>query len=281
MNSDTHRVTPSEERLLTDLPYGLRQRIVVLPDDLLSDEQQVAPQQDEKGAWRPWDLLKGDPTHPSLKALKEAEEEGLGVLPVPQSAVGILAMPIGHPLPKMVYIGSPAVPARYYPVADFHRRVFEEKFSEAALLLMGLGAERFSVWSIQGWSRDIAGDLETPLQKVVKTGGEVKSKQKKDNRLLFEAELTPRGVTLPKALVWYQHEPSWRTIAEGRLKYGLRNCSLIVSSTEDYGIDTELAAKLRRRKILSLGGEFTKHVDTIWVMEGTFAPAARRARWRS
>ena len=274
-------MTSTQDRALTALPYGQRQRIVVVPDDVLDAESLPAPEgTGASSLLRPWSLLQRDPRHPVLKALKEAEEDGLGVLAVRQSTVGDLAMPVGHPLPATVYIGSPAVPARYYPVADFHRRVFEERFSEASLLLMALGAERFSVRSEQGWSRDISAGIDVPLPTVVTPHGKATATHKKDSSLLFEAELRPGAPEIPPALVWYEHEASWQSVAEGRMKYGLRNFSLTVTSREDYGIDTVLATKIRTRKALSFGGNFTRHVDTTWVLEGTFGEATRRGGWR-
>lgn len=270
-------MTSTHDRALTALPYGQRQRIVVVPDDVIDAESVPAAEAAEgTSLWRPWSLLHRDPRHPVIKALKEAEEDGLDLLAVRQSTAGDLAMPVGHPLPATIYIGSPAVPARYFPVADFHRRVFEERFSEAALLLMALGAERFSVRSERGWSRDMSGEIEMPLQAVVKANGEAMAKHTKDSSLLFEAELNPGVPEVPTTLVWYQHEPSWQSVADGRMKYGLRNFSLTVTSREDYGIDTSFATKIGTRKALSFGGNFTQHIDTTWVLEGTFGEATRR-----
>src|SRR3954454_15688979 len=130
-----------------ELPYGTRQRIVVVPDDVLEAENDPGDVDGRDQRRGPWGVLRRDPRHPTLKALKEAEDDGLRLLPVRQSYVGELDMPIGHPLPNVVYIGSPAVAERYYPIADFHVRVFEERFGEAMLLLMALGAERLTVRS--------------------------------------------------------------------------------------------------------------------------------------
>jgi hypothetical protein len=273
-------MTTTHDLGLAALPDGQRQRIVVVPDDVMDAEQGLGPETDGgANLWRPWSLLHRDPQHPVMKALKEAEEEGLDLRPVRQSTIGELAMPVGHPLPATIYIGSPAVPARYYPVADFHRRVFEERFSEAVLLLMALGAEQFSVHSKQGWSREMSAKLDIPFHAVVKAGGETTGKHNKKAELLFTARLDPRQPEIPNTLVWYQHEASWRSIAEGRMKYGLRDFSLAVTSREDYGIDSEIATKLHKRKALSLGGNFTQQIDTTWVFEGTFGEAARRGGW--
>jgi hypothetical protein len=262
---------------ITDLPYGQRQRIVVVPDAVLDAAAGSPSEPEPEPPWRPWDLLKADQRHPAIRALQEAEEEGLDLLPVRQSAVGELAMPAGHPLPKTVYIGSPAIAKRYYPMADFHRRVFEERFSEAVVMLMALGADEFRVRSEHGWARDLSTEVDTPVR-VAKAGGVMKTAHRKDSSLLFEAHLDPGRPGLHRHPIWFHHEPTWQSIAEGRLEHGLRDFSLSVTTREDFGIDGDLAAKIKRRKILGLGGEFGTHVNTTWILEGTFSPPRRGLR---
>jgi hypothetical protein len=263
-----------------ELPYGTRQRIVVVPDDVLeaeNDPDAVGGRDQRRG---PWGVLRRDPGHPTLKALKEAEDDGLRLLPVRQSYVGQLDMPIGHPLPNVVYIGSPAVAERYYPMADFHVRVFEERFGEAMLLLMALGAERLTVRSEHGWKRDISANFEAPVKRVLKNHAKLRIGSRRDRSLVFEAELKPETMPeVPDGLVWFNHEPTWRAVADGRARYGLREFQLQVTSREDFGINADVASKIRRLKVLSLGGGFTQQVDTSWLLEGTFGEAPKRG-WR-
>lgn len=270
----------TQQSALVELPYGTRQRIVVVPDDILEAERDADRASEQDRPWRPWDALRGDPRHPTLKALKEAEEDGLRLLPVNQSQVGQLDMPIGHPLPNVVYIGSPAVAERYYAIADFHARIFEERFGEATRLLMALGAERLTVRSQHGWKRDIGVNFDAPIKRVLKNRAEVRIGGRRDRSLVFEAELKPRATPdVPRDLVWFSHEPTWQAIADGRIRYGLREFQLQVVSREDFGIDASFASKIRNQRILSLGGGFTQQVDTSWLLEGTFSELPKRG-WK-
>jgi hypothetical protein len=271
--------TPYQAPLL-ELPYGTRQRIVIVPDDVLEAENNPGAADGRDQPRRPWGVLHGDPRHPTLKALKEADDDGLRLLPVRQSHVGQLDMPIGHPLPNVVYIGSPAVAERYYPIADFHVRVFEERFGEAMRLLMALGAERLTVRSEHGWKRDISANIEAPIKRVLKNHAALRIGSRRDRSLVFEAELVPAAMPeVPDGLVWFNHEPTWQALAEGRARYGLREFQLQVTSREDFGINADVASKIRQRKVLSLGGGFTQQVDTSWLLEGTFGEAPKRG-WR-
>lgn len=268
------------EAPLVELPYGTRQRIVVVPDDVLEAERDPSPNESRDRPRRPWDVIRGDPRHPTLKALKEADDEGLRLLPVRQSQAGQLAMPVGHPLPNVVYVGSPAVAERYYPMADFHVRVFEERFGEAMRLLMALGAERLFVRSEHGWKRDISAKVDAPIQRVLKNHAEVRIGGRRDRSLVFEATLVPVAApAVPPDLVWFNHEPTWQAVADGRAQYGLREFQLHVTSREDFGISADVASKVRRQKVLDLGGGFNRQVDTSWLLEGTFAEAQKRG-WR-
>jgi hypothetical protein len=270
-----------EQAPLVEQPYGDRQRIVVVPDEVLDAAERDAGVADRRDrSWRPWDVLRGDPVHPTLRALKDAESEGLRLMPVRQSQVGPLHLPIGHPLPNVVYVGSPAVAERYYPMADFHVRVFEERFGEAMLLLMALGAERLTVRSERGWKRDSNGNIAAPIKRVLKNKAEVRAGRRRDRSLIFEAELAPTAAPeVPDGLVWFSHEPTWQAVADGRSNYGLREFQLQVTSREDFGINAEVASKIRQRKVLTLGGGFTEQVDTSWLLEGTFIDVPKRG-WR-
>jgi hypothetical protein len=189
-------------------------------------------------------------------------------------------MPIGHPLRNVVYIGSPAVAERYYPIADFHVRVFEERFGEAMRLLMALGAERLTVRSEHGWKRDISANIEAPIKRVLKNHATLSIGSRRDRSLVFEARLVSATMPeVPDGLVWFSHEPTWQAVAEGRARYGLREFQLQVTSREDFGIDADVASKIRQRKVLSLGGGFTQQVDTSWRLAGTFGEAPKRG-WR-
>ena len=96
--------------------------------------------------------------------------------------------------------------------------------------------------------------------------------------MLLEAALEPVGAPeIPSGLVWYSHEPSWQMVTEGRMHRGLTDFALKVESTDDYGINADFEVKARRAKLLQLGGDFTAHKATTWVIEGQFAPWVRDA----
>ena len=208
-----------------------------------------------------------------MQAVRELREDGVPILPVTSHQASALQLPIGHPRIGVIYVCDPAEPRRYWPAAEFHRRVFEHKFAEAARLLMALGACSMQVRSERGWRGEMAAGMLAPIRGVLSRTGRASATAERSSEMLLEASLEPTGPPeIPSGLVWYSHEPSWQMVAEGRMHRGLTDFALKVESTDDYGINADFEVKAKRVKLFQLGGEFTAHKATTWVIEGKFAP---------
>ena len=92
----------------------------------------------------------------AFKALRKAWDKGLPIQAISFEEAMQLEFPPGHPRLDTVYACHPASASTYYPLADFHRVVFEGKFAEAMTLLMALGAENIRVEHVTGWSKDFS-----------------------------------------------------------------------------------------------------------------------------
>lgn len=199
---------------------------------------------------------------------KKLKKRGGEITPVGKSQVGQLVFPPGHPRLGGVYAIHPAQAERYYPVADFHRLNFESKCNEATRLLMALGANKIVVRHVTGWQREFAAGLTVAAGDDAAINSSRKARL--DSEVLFEANLQgsaePR---LPSNLVWFDHEPNWQAVAEGRLERGLEDFSLTVSYNDDYGINGELKAQIANSG-LRLSGSFAEYRSTIWNMSGSF-----------
>lgn len=270
---------------VVDLPLLERQHIVVFPDSVMDADHDLylrtrSPDKVDGTPW-PWVNFKGKERDRGLHAIAEAHSDGVSLLPVRASEACDLEVPVGHPLPRTVYAASPAHPTRYYPTADFHRRVFESKFAEAVRLIMALGAREFRVEWERGWRDDLAAEVELSVKKVANVRGSLEASAAREQSLLFEAHMVPGPPRLPEGLIWYHHEPTWQAVAEGRLNNRMTELRLFVRSTEDYNVNAEFVTKVLRRKVFGLGGEFTRHVETTWRIEGTFEDAPRGHWWQS
>ena len=276
---------------LTALPLTERQQIVVVRDGALGQDQESRAVHLRPGNLA--DRLKrrlpgqGDEGEssaldPRVQSVRDLRDEGVLMLPVRASDALELRMPVGHPRVGVVYVSDPADSSRYWPAAEFHKRVFEHKFAEAARLVMALGVETMRVHSKRGWGGELAVGLLVPLPGL-KRQAKLGTSAEREQDILFEARLQPsQAPALPDGLVWYSQEPSWQMVAAGRLAHGLTEFELKVEWTDDYGINAAFQDKVRRKKLLDLGGDFLAHKSTLWTIEGTFASSPESAscgRW--
>jgi len=280
----------SETINFLERPYSDRQLIVVTEDELADaakkEERKTLAEKQQGIDWKriaetaildvipiPFTRLTAEITREAFLAWGRAKQEGVQVTPVGKKNCSNIKFPIGHPRDGVLYIGHPAVPNVYFTMAEFHRVVFQHKFCEAAELLMSLGATKIRVEHISGWSSDFSSRISVPLGSVESSGNvEVDRNAKSRSHLLYEATLTGNASPkVPEYTVWFSHEPTWQSIAKGRLNYGLRGFSLSVSYEDDFGINAGLRASVQKAG-LDLGGKFEDHKATIWHLNGTFGP---------
>lgn len=211
------------------------------------------------------------------KARKRADSANLPYLIVSTSQAANLRFQHGHPLRNVVYVGDPGLPGNYYPVASFHRILFEGKVAEALRLLRSLGATEISIEYVEGFDRATGVDLSgsTPGQPGVEVDAGVKSTRKANSGAKTTMQLSPTmPAQIPKDLIWFRSEPLWQEVANARLESGLRSFTLDVKYTDDFGINAGLKAKIAGVG-LKLGGTFTEYRETVWKLSVTFAEQLR------
>lgn len=262
-----------------EIPYLVRQRIVIVPDD----QAELLRNAPEKGAWQkeettgPRERLLGLRRRVTEKAgesiaaaLAKMREREFELMPLGDSEASPLRFPPGHPQRQIVYVGHPVAPSLYYPAAAFHRYLVEHKFAEIHRILTGLGATHIEVEQIQGWSdeRVISAVLENVPS--VEAGFHAKRRKRSKSHLIGTSELPgstqPR---LPSGLVWLRYEPTWEQIVEARMDHGLREFTLMLRHQDDMGVDRGLKASVKKAG-LELGGEFVEHESIQWKLSGTF-----------
>ena len=276
-----HMTESAAPVVLVDLPYAERQLIVVVSDAVVAAEREakrgdsgtsleeiaVAASMMSQVAGRVAVLAVE-----TARAAGRARRDGVDVLTVSSTEAASLTFPLGHPRPKVLYVGHPAVPTTYYAAAGFHHHTFEHKFVEAVGLVMALGARHLEVEHVKGWSDELAANLAVPLHmEGSEANVDTKRSRSRGSSALFTATLKGNAnPTLPAGLVWFPHEPTWQQVAEGRLEYGLTQFQLSVRYEDDYGIDAGLKVKAGKAG-LDLGGSFQEHESTVWRIEGKFA----------
>lgn len=281
---------PNEELKILELPYSDRQIVVVSDDAIVKAARQAEIESVTKHQRVSWakvastvastaaslafggaGVLVAEVARAAFEAWSRARESGIRVLPVGKSETSQITFPPGHPREGVLYIGHPAKPGLYSTTAEFHRVTFEHKVSEAINLLMHLGATQIKVEHVKGWSREFAANMTVPLSAAGEAGGgEMSGGSRASSSILYEARF--RGTKtpgVPQDLVWYPHEPTWQSLAKGRLEFGLRDFSLSVVYEDDFGVHAGLRASALKAGF-DLGGRFEDHTSTVWRIQGEF-----------
>ena len=274
-------------------PYHERQIIAFIPDDLLSKAKSA----DDKADDRIGKTLSAAAVGYGLRGIASAIADGL-ILPIGGFLAVGLAAPIvvvwllrrknvkskllllpysfseklsliHPPMNDQVYVGHPHEPRIYYPTAEFHRIMFENKFSELLRLLTSLGAVRIKAHYIKGYKRDLGFETIFGIAadqfslKFDKT-------QSQERSVVYEAELDNLSKPDPPAnLLWYAHENTWKELTRERLSNGLRKVRVNLEYAEDFGVNAELKAKIKHYD-LNLGGKFVNLSKTVWDFEVEF-----------
>lgn len=266
---------------LLSRPYAERQLIVVLSDEEIKAQQKYKVEQEESSFVKtakslsrfilPTPLIIAEATIEIYRGIVKLREQGIKTLSVSQSDARKIKFPPGHPRFGVLYIAHPASDNVYFPFAQFHRLTFEHKFSEAVILLMSLGATYIEVQHVSGWAKEFSSKMDISIpQADVEGNVGVNATHKSGSEILFTANLngSTTGV-LPDNLVWFQHEPTWQKLADGRIKYGMKDFSLSVRYEDDLGVNVGLKVAATKAK-LDIGGNFEDHQSTVWKIVGKF-----------
>ncbi len=301
-------VTSNTVREIDKLPYAKRQFVLVLDDNVVEAERIAKEKAEKEGKKTNWKFigevtlaLLGIATGPTgiLVTLPAAaaliikdvvdsvtfiRNNGIDILTISRSEAKSLDFPPGHPLNNVIYAGHPTNSRIYYPLAEFHMRVFEHKFIEAINLLIGLGAVLVNVESVQGYTKE---DMKSMSLSIPAASVETEIKYDKNrNKLqqaIYTAKLEPKeDIILPDNMVWYSHEPTWQQIVKARQYSGLKEFSLKLDYNDDFGINGKLFAKISETGF-DIGGEIKDYKSTNWKLEGQFADTGKmyRCKWRS
>ncbi len=278
-------MTEQQIRIL-DLDYAERQLIIVRDDrEITRTRNEVARTDQSQNGWLvhvarfALPAFVGVATATLIATAIElhrasGRRSAIRVLPIRPAEARELDLPLGHPLFDVVYVGHPARPTTYFPLADFHRRAFEHKFTEALKLLSSLGAHSVKVSAIQGWGREFSTNLSFRGGDVQSLDTAAGARDKHGREFLYTAKLAGHdSPQVPNGLSWYRHEDTWQELARQRIQHGLEDFDLRLTYTDDYSINAAVAASAQKLG-LKIGGTFEQQKATVWSITGSFPPRA-------
>jgi hypothetical protein len=149
---------------------------------------------------------------------------------------------------------------------------------EAVRLLRYLGADELEISQMFGSSTGWAGSAvaKLPFSECQFLAAST-SKTDRNMRVTgrFEYVASREDPKLPPNLVWYNDEPSWKEIAEGRLQGRLSTFSLNLDYARDYGVNAKLKAQCDAAGFES-GGIFCDFEMSKWTLAGKFPKSGAR-----
>ncbi|MEI8148423.1 MAG: hypothetical protein WCG62_05015 [Actinomycetes bacterium] len=205
------------------------------------------------------------------KARQRSDNANLPILVVATTQAESLSFPSGHPVQKVVYVADPGVAGNYYPVARFHRYLFDHKLAEALRFLRSLAATEISIEYIEGFTQ--SANIDFSLSPPASGGGEIGGgvDRVRNAGAKITQDLRPTAPAhIPKDLIWYREEALWQDLADARLNSGLREFTIDVRYSDDFGINAKLGAKINSVGY-EIGGKFTECQETVWKLSGKFA----------
>ncbi len=283
-----YRPSTFYEPFTLSAPYTDRQKIVVVPDEVIEAERKAHKQIDKVDSdgipieeiIKILELalpLEVQIVRSVIKAVLDLRKKGIPVWTVGRSEVGDVDFPAGHPRDGVLYLGNPAAHRLYYPAAEFHRSVFEQKFSEAVELVMALGASQLSAYRIDGAETEVAAKADVGAGPVKAFAARFGKSGKQDSLLSFQG-------TLPAHLNPAYRPTSRGARASGRGRRSLpggrtrsQKVSLVVRYEEDFGVSAKLKGMVEGAG-LDIGGKFEQQQDTLWKIDAEFPPSSQATR---
>jgi len=198
--------------------------------------------------------------------IDSVRKAGVNILEIGRSEAKQLLFPPTHPQNGLVYAGHPLSPKKYYPLAEFHRSLLNDKFLEVIKLLGALGAHEINVEADCSSGCDFFGGINMESLFGLRSGVHKKNKTNFSWKSRSSGHANP---FIPGDLVWYEHEGQWKQLANDRIYGGLKDAELKIAYEKDYEINAELVAVIEKIGFKA-GGEFRNFEKSIWDIKAEF-----------
>lgn len=187
---------------------------------------------------------------------RHERDNGSMILQIPESQAHPFRFSTGLPELRTVYAVNPYATSTYYPVGAFHYNLLEHKIAELIGLLQALGAKSYAITHHTASGKSFHSSAEASAPGVAAGSGSLKAHQDLAQSLEKAGKLPGGEPHLPDDLSWFYNEDSWRTIADGRLKYGQSIFHDVVELNSDFGVNASLKAAAKGLK-LDAGSDYS------------------------
>jgi len=188
---------------------------------------------------------------------------------IPFSLMDKFALPPDRKHKNVVYVINPMKEKgnEYFPIDDFHKRVFESKYNELIRLLSSLGATEILIECQEGYYSETGAHLSVPIEGIQVSGRfdtKALKTSKKSYRFTLPGNTNP---SVPDDLLWYKHEHGWEAFAKTRINDGTGDIEVLLEYENNFDLGADLSLPH-----LKIGGGAKKQAfeKTIWKVNATF-----------
>lgn len=198
------------------------------------------------------------------KPLKVGDSGGVEQLPVSKSSIFHLDGPAAT---RVVYVAHPKAENRLIPFAEYDELLARDRLNEALRVFTTLGASRIVATSDRSDRKRRDGRVGVGVAKV-------RIETKKDSTWTVEIDQVGHGGAPrdPRPLR-YPDEPGLDSACDFVLYLGGRRCAINIERTTQYGVDGELAIRLKRAGF-RLGVGSTRRQTSVFRIEAAFGADA-------
>lgn len=197
------------------------------------------------------------------KPMKSAH---IGVEQLPLARASAFALG-GPAVTRVVYVTHPRDEGRLLPFADYEEDIARDKLNEAIRVFTSLGASRIVATA----NRDVSSRKELRAARGA-VGAGVAHSSGSAYEVAFDHRGTGGAPIDPRPLL-YPDEPGFAAACEGVLRLGGRRYKIEIFRTSQYGLDGELALRLKSAGFtLGIGG--ARSTSNRFVIEAVFGPNA-------
>lgn len=177
----------------------------------------------------------------------------------------------GIPLNHTLYICNPIDNRRYYTFQNFHQEMIDHKIYEAVYLLRSLGAIEINVLINEEANKNL--DLNFSFEMFSSNNNFTTDHSSK---IKYSASYHPSGKLpfIPDDIYWIDHESKWLHIANERIYNGLKSFELVVDISDNFGVNSELAAKIKVENVninSNITGKYKGFKKTSLILSGKFS----------
>lgn len=181
----------------------------------------------------------------------------------------------GHPIDGGVYACTSLEPNLYIPIASFHDFIFKSKMSAFMDMCSNLNAKSAHISYVEEEGEEITSKLEIeniPTNiGLVNVDTNMTFKSKILNGYKIEYAFPQQKNILEFHSPWLTEEPSWKTLNNIRFNRDVREFQVEVNHNSNYGIDSNLVAKLNNIGA-ALGGTYSSFKKRRLVYDVKFWP---------